>query len=171
MCETPNCVRAANELLSYVDREADPCDDFYQFACGNFFRDTNSDDDKSSSMKEIMDNILINQIREMIEAPIKKDDKPSVAKTKAFYRGCMNESGIDSQALKIMKDILKDIGGWPTIDTNWKESDFEWNRATHKLRRIGYTFDIFLSVEVGINRNEPDKHIVEVNDILFFFNR
>ncbi|KRT86485.1 Peptidase, partial [Oryctes borbonicus] len=162
VCDSANCVRAANEILSYVDGEIAPCVDFYQFACGNFFRDTNSDDDKSSSMKEIMDNILINQIREMIELAIKKDDKPSVAKTKAFYRGCMNESGVDSHTLKIMRDILKDIGGWPTIDANWKESDFEWNRATHKLRRLGYTFDLFLSIEIGINNNQEDRHIVEI---------
>lgn len=158
-------MRAANELLSYIDGNVAPCDDFYQFACGNFFRDTNSDDDKSSSMKEIMDNILINQIREMIEVAVKKDDKPSVAKTKAFYRGCMNESGNDSQALKIMRDILKDIGGWPTIDANWRENDFEWYRATSKLRRYGYTFDLFLSVEIGINDHQDDEHIIEVSTI------
>ncbi|KAI4459027.1 zinc metalloprotease family m13 neprilysin-related [Holotrichia oblita] len=163
VCDSPNCVRAANELLSYIDGDIAPCDDFYQFACGNFFRDTNSDDDKSSSMKEIMDNILINQIREMIEVAVKKDDKPSVAKTKAFYRGCMNESGNDSQALKIMRDILKDIGGWPTIDTNWKENDFEWFRATPKLRKYGYVFDLFLSIEIGINDHDENKHIIEVS--------
>lgn len=114
-------------------------------------------------MKEIMDNILINQIRETIEMPVKKEDKPSIAKTKAFYRECMNETAIDLQPMKIMKDILKDIGGWPSLDTNWKENDFEWYRATHKLRKLGYTFDLYLSIEVGIDRNNEDKHMIEVS--------
>merc|ERR1711936_1103337 len=36
MCLTPGCVSAAADLINQMDQTADPCSNFYQFACGGF---------------------------------------------------------------------------------------------------------------------------------------
>ena len=36
ICNTPGCVRAAYTLLQNMDSTAEPCEDFYQYACGGF---------------------------------------------------------------------------------------------------------------------------------------
>ena len=36
ICNTPDCVVAAHSLIQNMDLTADPCEDFYQYACGNF---------------------------------------------------------------------------------------------------------------------------------------
>ena len=36
ICNTPECVVAAHSLIQNMDLNADPCEDFYQYACGNF---------------------------------------------------------------------------------------------------------------------------------------
>ena len=40
VCLTESCVKTAARLLRQMDRTADPCQDFYQFACGGFLADT-----------------------------------------------------------------------------------------------------------------------------------
>ena len=40
VCLSESCVKTAARLLRQMDRTADPCQDFYQFACGGFIADT-----------------------------------------------------------------------------------------------------------------------------------
>ena len=42
------CLEAADEMLKTMDKNIDPCEDFYQYACGNFLRNAKIPDDKSS---------------------------------------------------------------------------------------------------------------------------
>lgn len=38
MCLEPHCVELAGKILSSMDRTADPCEDFYQYACGGWVK-------------------------------------------------------------------------------------------------------------------------------------
>lgn len=38
MCLEPHCVELAGKVLSSMDRTADPCEDFYQYACGGWVK-------------------------------------------------------------------------------------------------------------------------------------
>lgn len=36
VCDTPNCIQSAANLLQSMDLNVDPCDNFYQYTCGNW---------------------------------------------------------------------------------------------------------------------------------------
>ena len=45
-CLTLECIAASNNLFQWMNKEADPCEDFNQFACGNFIKTSIIPDDK-----------------------------------------------------------------------------------------------------------------------------
>ena len=48
-CFTKECVTAAADILNRMNSSADPCHDFYNFACGGYIENTVIPDDKSRS--------------------------------------------------------------------------------------------------------------------------
>ena len=38
LCTTPACVTVASSILNAMDVTVDPCEDFYQYACGGWLR-------------------------------------------------------------------------------------------------------------------------------------
>ena len=45
-CFTPECIAASNNLFQWMYQEVDPCEDFNEFACGNFIKTSIIPDDK-----------------------------------------------------------------------------------------------------------------------------
>ena len=46
MCLSKECIAASHKLFQYADFSVNPCDDFYQFSCGNYIKETTIPDDK-----------------------------------------------------------------------------------------------------------------------------
>lgn len=58
-CQSGGCQWAANHILSKLDTSVDPCEDFYQFACGNFL---SKNADKSESVTNGMQSEMYSAI-------------------------------------------------------------------------------------------------------------
>ncbi|KAK1121028.1 hypothetical protein K0M31_010810 [Melipona bicolor] len=86
---------AAKIMLKYMDRGADPCEDFYQFACGNWARHNPIPKDKAAydtfeMIRESLDSVL----KELLEDPTPKglelNTDDATAKAKYLFQSCMN---------------------------------------------------------------------------------
>lgn len=216
----------ADVMLQYMDQSANPCDDFYQYSCGNWEKlnpipkdkaaydtfeilreslddvieelltstDTRKldstktppleDDDTTPKTLEDVPNILGNEPREtdlrkkilqrrsVLEKVLfryRKDilshrDRPfkisdAEIKAKNLYKSCMNYDLLEKRGISPLLDLLQTFGGWPALDTKWKQENFNWLNLTAKLRL--YNNDIFLIQWVGPDIKNSDENIIQ----------
>lgn len=81
--------------MSIMNNDIDPCDDFYQFVCGNFI---NSGDitDQASVLNpfSLAQTRVANEIFKEVISPIRANDLESFKKTKIYYKNCMNKGNV-----------------------------------------------------------------------------
>ncbi|KAF5280980.1 hypothetical protein FQR65_LT14904 [Abscondita terminalis] len=165
ICLTSGCVHTASHILKNMDQSIDPCDDFYEFACGNFIKNTNIPDDKSSVTSfSVISDLLQEQLRSMIEEPVKPNEPKSFVLLKKIYKTCMNKTAIEQDGLVTIKSILKDLGGWPVLEgDSWNSGSFDWRQSVYKFRKTGYSVDYFMDFSVGIDLKNSSHRVIDLD--------
>ena len=98
--------------VNAIDRTADPCIDFYQYACGNWIKQNPIPADQSrwgrfSELEE--------RNREVLRQILEEDAKPSPSRDSIskqigdYYFACMDEKGIEAKGLKPIQPQLDRI--------------------------------------------------------------
>ncbi|GLV45113.1 Neprilysin 4 [Carabus blaptoides fortunei] len=169
----------AHLMLRYMDTTVDPCQDFYQYSCGNWDKYNPIPLDKSAYdtfevLRERLDYVLKNLLEEEVsnhdEEPNKDMNETSntedttdnikndaLSKAKRFYKSC----NVQQRGHKPLLDLLEKLGGWPMIHPHWNSTDFDWLMLVAKLRL--YNNDILISEWVGSDIQNSKEYIVQLD--------
>ena len=103
---------------------ADPCDDFFLFACGNWNKKHMIPEDRASiSTFEVLSDQIQLILKGLLEEPPNELDSEATLKAKDFYLSCMNVTAIREQGLHSIQQLLKFLGGWPVAEgPQWRPS-------------------------------------------------
>ncbi|XP_054269919.1 neprilysin-4-like isoform X2 [Macrosteles quadrilineatus] len=147
-------------MKMFMDTTADPCDDFYQFACGNWGSHNPIPKDKAAfDTFEVLRESLDTVLKDLLEADPTSDDPEPYVKTKNLYRSCMNEEMLEHRREKPLMELLDSLGGWPIISPCWNQSNFDWLELMARLRL--YNNDILISEWVGPDIKNSDEYVIQ----------
>jgi putative endopeptidase len=98
--------------LSSIDTKADPCNDFYKFACGNFAKNHPIPPDQSSNgTGYLLSNVNTQELNEIVikAAGGGASRTPNEQKIGDYYAACMDTKAIEARGIAPIQPLLDEI--------------------------------------------------------------
>ena len=170
-----------------MDTKADPCEDFYQFACGGYLEKVGSslcpflsiilltkkifqtvipeDRSRTSMFSEVGDK-LNEQMKGMLEQRITVSDPRPYQLAKSLYQSCMDTSTIEARGVQPLLSVLRAMGGWPLLDgDSWDKNNpqFKWYELVWRFRELGYSVDYLLDFSVTADLKNSSWRVLDID--------
>ncbi|KAM6258574.1 neprilysin isoform 1-T2 [Porphyrio hochstetteri] len=165
VCKTPDCIKSAARILENMDTTAEPCNDFYQYACGGWLkRNIIPETSSRYSNFDILRDELEVVLKDVLDTP-SSNDITAVQKAKTLYRSCINETTIDSRGGKPLISLLPNVSDWPVATTNWESSYGTAWTAEASIAQLNsrYGKKVLINFFVGTDDKNSTAHIIHID--------
>ncbi|XP_061861587.1 neprilysin isoform X2 [Colius striatus] len=165
ICKTPDCIKSAARILENMDTTAEPCADFYQYACGGWLKKNVIPETSSRySNFDILRDELEVVLKDVLDTS-SSNDIAAVQKAKTLYRSCINETTIDSRGGSPLISLLPNVSDWPVATTNWNSSyGTAWTAETAIAQlNSRYGKKVLINFFVGTDDKNSSAHIIHID--------
>nr|XP_032643295.1 neprilysin isoform X2 [Chelonoidis abingdonii] len=165
VCKSSDCIKSAARIIENMDTTAEPCKDFYQYACGGWLKKKVIPE--TSSRYSNFD-ILRDELEVVLKDVLDRDnsnDIVAVQKAKTLYRSCINETIIDSRGGKPLINILPRVSEWPVATDNWDSAyGASWTAETAIAQlNSQYGKRVLINFFVGTDDKNSTAHIIHID--------
>ncbi|RLV95089.1 hypothetical protein DV515_00012954 [Chloebia gouldiae] len=165
ICTTPGCVTAAARIIQNMDPTADPCQDFYQYACGGWLN--RHVIPETSSRYSIFD-ILRDELEIILKGVLEtsdQGDREAFQKAKILYKSCMNESLIEQRDSLPLLEALKMVGDWPVASADWsKTKEPSWSMEENlSIMNSRFNKRVLIDMFVWNDDRDSSRHIIYID--------
>ncbi|XP_054062859.1 neprilysin [Rissa tridactyla] len=165
ICKTSDCIKSAARILENMDTTAEPCEDFYQYACGGWLkRNVIPETSSRYSNFDILRDELEVVLKDVLDVP-SNNDITAVQKAKTLYRSCINETTIDSRGGRPLISLLPNVSDWPVATSNWDSSyGTAWTAETAIAQlNSRYGKKVLINFFVGTDDKNSSAHIIHID--------
>ena len=147
-----------------MDRTTDPCDNFFQFACGDWNRKHVIPEDRSSvSPFDVLGDQLQIILKGLLEKPRSAEDSDISNEAKHFYQSCVNMSAIVRLDDAPLQAAIAQLGGWPVTFPHGEWAPPPSLEVIIALVRKRYNAGILVDLWVGPDDRNSDLHVVQID--------
>jgi predicted metalloendopeptidase len=179
-CFTPSCINAANYLLESIDETVDPCDNFFEFACGAWIKKIRIPDSENSISTESQ---LRTQLHDIIDELLTSSppngtvELNSTLNARRMYASCINEEAIEAENISVILPFINtELGGWPILQgLGWDSSTFNLSRRLLKLTE--YSNSVIFNAGTQIDQQNSSirsvrisQNVLALGDRNYYFN-
>ncbi|XP_005179956.1 neprilysin-4 [Musca domestica] len=142
----------AKEMLKYMNMSVDPCEDFYEFTCGNWnrYHSAELENEPATGLLETLQKSLDQKLIEILSTEESKDTAVD-KKIKDFYKSCLNLPNLEKNYAEKLKKLIAEFGEMPAlVGGKWQEDQFDWLQTIGEIYHK-YGIGIITSVEVAVD--------------------
>ncbi|XP_068754462.1 endothelin-converting enzyme 1-like isoform X2 [Montipora capricornis] len=164
-CITRDCVLTSSELLSFLDPRIDPCEDFYNYACGGWIKRNplpkntliwNQFTKLEEEANEFVRDVLHNK-----EIHAEYSKLTSFQKGIAYYKSCVDTTTINRRGAKPLNDLIQEYGSWTISLNDWDQETWSMVKYLALMRRK-LSVSPFFSVFVGADPRKSTVNIIQI---------
>ena len=146
VCQSESCKAIARLIQEVRDEKVDPCENFYEYACGTWIK--NNPVPTGHLQFSRITQLSKNNERTMKEslAMNKPEDTETIKKVKNFYQSCLNVKKIDDMGNRPLLDYIDSLGSW-SLSEKWSAKDWDFYNVLATVQR-DYPVEVFFSVNV-----------------------
>lgn len=167
VCISEACAKESNLMVSFIEESISPCDDFYDFACGKFIRETILPEDKSiiMSFTQVQEKVE-KQLRSVLNEEIQPDESKPFKLAKIFNAACLDEQTANQKGIAPMVEILEKFGGWPVVKGDSWDSEngknWEFMAANRNISNEGLSDSLIFAFHIIIDNKDSSKRVIAV---------
>ncbi|CAF4214582.1 unnamed protein product, partial [Rotaria sp. Silwood2] len=129
-----------NYLIESIDETVEPCEDFFQFACGTWVKNTRIPDDVSAqtTFNLLRTQLDYNVIDLLSSPPVNNVNEPkAVLNARRFYNSCIDEDEVEANGVDTILSLINtEFGGWPILQgSSWNSAKFDLPNLLFQLRK------------------------------------
>ncbi|XP_061537525.1 neprilysin-like isoform X1 [Phycodurus eques] len=162
ICTTADCTWSAARLIENMDASVDPCDNFYQYACGGWLKKNiiPETSPRYSTFAVLRDELTV-VLKGVLEKKV-EGEANALSKAKTLYKSCTNESLTEQKGGAPLLMTLPDVFEWPMAVDNW-DTDYgkRW-RAEDVIAKltVKYQNPLLVSMYVDVDERDSKSHII-----------
>ncbi|KAK0043425.1 endothelin-converting enzyme 2 [Biomphalaria pfeifferi] len=144
LCLSRDCIIAAAYMVRKLNVAVDPCEDMYNFSCGNMLAKAKI---PAGEFIWDMDNEVADKIETDLYKLLQKDtieimgkSSKALSKAKHYYQTCLNQGNISTHGIQNIQLMISQFGSWTLTSANideWKSKNWNLQWSVEKMHMLG----------------------------------